>query len=46
MKILLIMVGIYAIGLANAYFSKKVTCDFGANIGKNYMREQWGIDTD
>ena len=46
MKFLLIMVGVFAFGLANAYFRKKVTCDFGANIGKKYMKEQWGIDTD
>lgn len=44
MKILLIVAGLSVFGFVNAYFHKKITCDFGYNIGKNHMKEQWGID--
>lgn len=46
MKILLIVAGLFAIGLVNAYFRKKTICDFGYTLGKNHMKDQWGIDTE
>ena len=46
MKLLLIAAGLCLFGFANAYFQKKISCSFGYNIGENYMKKQWGIDTE
>ncbi|MBQ5675760.1 MAG: hypothetical protein IIV45_11920 [Lachnospiraceae bacterium] len=46
MKILLIIAGLFTFAGVNACFIRKITCDFGANIGHKYMKEQWGIDTE
>ena len=44
MKILLLAVGIFAFSVANVYFRKRITCDFGYNLGAKHMKEQWGMD--
>lgn len=44
MKILAITAALFAIGVAHVYLKKNISTDFGSNIGRNHMKEQWGIE--
>lgn len=44
MKIILIMLVLFLIYIAYAYFGRKCSGIMGRNIGEKHMKEQWGIN--
>lgn len=44
MKIVVSVVLIGVVGFAYAYFLRKTNGNVGTGLGRNYMRDYWGID--
>ena len=44
MKIVVSVVLIGVVGLAYAYFLRKTNGTVGTGLGRNYMRDYWGVD--